>query len=145
MFHECVCVCVSKCLSVCRRTCLWSYVCNCVCVWWMCECMRLCKNAFFFLHSSMWVWKREREWTHKRQHPKWTTLLFPRSAHEKSSSQDYGNFRSRNSSVCFQTSFTLSKVKSIKHRHTHKHAHADKRVVSVTPVNRVSINLIVPT
>lgn len=148
MFHEwvCVCVCVSKCLSVCRRTCQYAYVCNCVSVCDRCVNARVYVNVFFpFSMCECCVCERETECVHvKSVHPKWTTPVFPRSERKKAK-VNYGTFRSRNSSVRFQTSFTLSEVKSIKHTHAHKHTHADKRVVSVTLVNRVGINLIVPT
>lgn len=72
------------------------------------------------------------------------TPVFPRSESRKAQ-VNYGPLRIWNTSVCFQTSFTLSEVKSIKHTHAHKHTHADKRVVSVKLVNRVGINLIAST
>lgn len=104
-------------------------------------------SIFVFTHACMCVWMCVRarcKRASKINNPTVSEVGAPKKK-KKSKSQDYGNFRGRNSSVCFQASFTPSEVRSIKHTHAHKHTHADKRVVSVTPVNRVSINLIVPT
>lgn len=63
---------------------------------------------------------------------------------KKSSSQDNGNFRDWDSLFVFQASFPLGKVKAIKRTHINTCTQTE-RLVSVTLVNRVSINLIVPT
>lgn len=63
---------------------------------------------------------------------------------KKSSSQDNGNFRDWDSLFVFQASFPLGKVKAIKRTHINTCTQTE-RLVSVMLVNRVSINLIVPT
>lgn len=122
--------------SVSWRVCVQVSVCKCL---FVTACVCLCKYISFpFIHVNIYKFKIERQCVHVNAYIQ-NEQQFPRLER-----QDYGTFRSRNSSVSFQTSFTLSKVKSIKHTHVHKHTHTDKRVVSVTLVNRVSINLIVP-
>ena len=125
-------------VCMCQRVCFGLFECTPLCI--STRCYLTIHNCVHYLSVRDWECVRVRAHIQDEQ-----SCRFWGWPAKNTISQSCGNLRGRNSSICFQTSFTLSEVKTIKSTHAQKHAHADKRVVSVMLVNRVSINLIVPT